>query len=139
MSLRGGEAAVAISTNLQRGDCHVRHEVARSQWDNKPMLDFLLILLVGWPAILVTVILAIIGLVRNNYRYLVAAAILAFPFSWYLSGFPVVRSPVFLLPLLLFGSGYALYRTREMLAWLLAIPFFLSIILLFFAILAGNP
>ena len=103
------------------------------------MLDFLLILLVGWPAILVTVILAIIGLVRNNYRYLVAAAILAFPFSWYLSGFPLVRSPVFLLPLLLFGSGYALYRTREMLAWLLAIPFFLSIILLFFAILAGNP
>lgn len=103
------------------------------------MLDFLLILLVGWPAILVTIILAIIGLVRNNYRYLVAAAILAFPFSWYLSGFPVVRSPVFLLPLLLFSSGYAMFRTREMLAWLLAIPFFLAIILLLFAILAGNP
>ena len=102
------------------------------------MLDFLLILLVGWPAILVTIILAIIGLVKNDYRYLVAAAILAFPFSWYLSGFPLVRSPVFLLPLLLFSSGYAMFRTREMLAWFLAIPFFLTIILLLFAILAGN-
>ena len=103
------------------------------------MLDFLLILLVGWPAILVTIILAFIGLVRNDYRYLVAAAVLAFPFSWYLSGFPVVRSPVFLLPVLLFASAYAMFRTREMLAWLLAIPFFLAIILLLFAILAGNP
>jgi len=71
------------------------------------MIEFLLILLVGWPAIILTVILAGIGLLRNNYRFLVAAAILAFPFSWYLSGVPVIRSPVFLLPLLLLGSPYA--------------------------------
>jgi len=100
------------------------------------MLDFLLILLVGWPAIAITVILAIIGLLRNDYRYLVAAAILAFPFSWYLSGFPAVRSPVFLLPLLLFGSGYLMFRGREMLAWLVAIPFFLAVLLLLFVIAA---
>lgn len=43
----------------------------------KSMLDFLLILLVGWTAILVTITLAISGLVRNDYRYHVAAAILA--------------------------------------------------------------
>jgi hypothetical protein len=89
------------------------------------MLEFLLILLVGWPAIIVTVILAGIGLIRNNYGFLVAGAILALPFSWYLSGFPIIRSPVF-----------AKYRDREMLAWILAIPFFLAIVLLFFAIIA---
>ena len=100
------------------------------------MLDFILIFLVGWPAIVITVILAIIGLLRNNYRFLVAAAILAFPFSWYPSGFPAVRSPVFLLPLFLFGSGYLLYRDREMSAWILAIPFFLAILLLFYVIKA---
>ena len=99
------------------------------------MLELLLILLVGWPAIIITVILAIIGLIRNNYRFLVAAAILALPFSWYLSGFPVVRSPVFLLPLLLLGSAYAEYRDREMLAWILAIPFFLAIVLLLLVIM----
>lgn len=100
------------------------------------MLDFLLILLVGWPAIVVTVILAGIGLFRNDYRFLVWAAILAFPFSWYLSGFPAVRSPVFLLPLFLFSSAYAMYRGREMLAWLVAVPFFLAILLLYYVILA---
>ena len=103
------------------------------------MLDFILIILVGWPAIIVTIVLAIIGLLRRDYRFLVAAAILAFPFSWYLSGFPLIRSPAFLLPLLLFTSGFAMNRGREMISWLLAVPYFLSIILLLFAVLAGNP
>ena len=100
------------------------------------MLNFILILLVGWPAIVVTVILAAIGLFRSNYRFLVAASILAFPFSWYLSGFPRISSPVFLLPLLLFGSSYLMFRGREMLAWLIAIPFFLAIMLLYYVVLA---
>jgi len=103
------------------------------------MLDLILIALVGWPAIVVTIILAIIGLLRRDYRFLVAAAILAFPFSWYLSGFPLIRSPAFLLPVLLFSSGFAMNREREMIAWILAVPYFMSIILLLFAVLAGNP
>lgn len=102
------------------------------------MLDLLLSLFVGWFAILVTVVFAIIGLVKNNYRFLLAAAILAFPYSWFLSGFPVIQSPAFLLPVLLFGSSYFMFRGREMIAWLLAIPFFLAILLLFFVISAGS-
>jgi hypothetical protein len=101
------------------------------------MLDFLLSLLAGWPAILTTIILALYGLLRNNYRYLLGAAILAVPFSWFLSGFPVIRSPVFLTPALLFGSAWAMRYEREMLAWVLAIPFFLVVILLLFALGAG--
>ena len=102
------------------------------------MLDFVLSLFAGWPAILVTVVLAVMGLTKNNHRLLVSAALLAVPFSWYLSGFPIIRSPIFLLPLLLFGSGYFMSRGRDMLAWLMAIPFFLSVILLLFALFAGN-
>jgi hypothetical protein len=98
------------------------------------MLSFLLSLLVGWPAILATVILSLIGLLRNNYRFLLAAAILALPFCWFLSGFPILQSPVFLLPLLLLGSSYFMFRGREMLAWILGVPFFLAIVLLFFVV-----
>ena len=103
------------------------------------MLNFFLIILVGWPAIVTTVILAIIGLIKRDYRFLVGAAILAFPFSWYLSGFPLIRSFIFLLPLLPFSSGYALRRGHEMTAWILSIIYFLSILLLLFAVIAGNP
>ncbi len=102
------------------------------------MLEFLLSLLVGWPAIITSVALAIMGLVRNNYRLLVAAAIIAVPFSWYLSGFPLVRSPVFLTPVLVFGSAWAMQRGREMMAWILGITFFMVIILFLFALFAGG-
>ncbi|MFN8410815.1 MAG: hypothetical protein U0Z26_00350 [Anaerolineales bacterium] len=101
------------------------------------MIDFLVVVFFGWPAILITVILTVIGLLRSDYRFLVAAAILAFPFSWFLSGFPMVRSLIFLLPLLPFGSAYLMYRGREMLAWLVAVPYFLFIWLLFNVIKAG--
>lgn len=102
------------------------------------MSGFLLSLFVGWPAILVTVVLAAMGLTKENYRLLVIAALVAVPFSWYLSGFPIIRSPIFLLPLLVFGSGYFMSRGREMLAWLLAIPYFLSIILLLYVLFTGS-
>lgn len=96
----------------------------------------MLSLLVGWPAITVTVVLALVGLLRNDYRFLVAAAILAFPFSWYLSGFPAIRSPAFLLSVFILGSGYMMYRKREMLAWLLALPFFLTVLLLLYVVVS---
>ncbi len=100
------------------------------------VLGALLSLLVGWPAILATVVLAVIGLLRSNYRLIFGAAVLALPFSWFLSGFPLIHSPVFLLPVLLLASSFFMFRRREMIAWLFAIPFFLSILLLFYVVLA---
>jgi hypothetical protein len=99
------------------------------------MVNIVISIFVGWPCILATVILAALGLFKANYRLLVAAAILAFPFSWFLSGFPVIHSPAFLLPLLPFGSAFAIYREHEMIAWLVAIPFFLAILFLYYTIL----
>ena len=101
------------------------------------MLSLLLSLLVGWPAILVTLGLAMYGLFKSNYRFLVASAILALPFSWFLSGFPIVRSPVFLAPVLIFGAAWAMRRENEMLAWILVIPFFLMILLLLYVLYSG--
>ncbi len=100
------------------------------------MLELLLSILVGWPAILATVVLALIGLIKNQYRFILAAAILALPFSWFLSGFPAIQSPAFLLPVLLLGSSYFMFRHREMLAWLSAIPFFLAVLLLLFVVMS---
>lgn len=102
------------------------------------MIDFLLFILVGWPAVIASVVLAILGLVKSNYRFLVAAAIVAVPFSWAWSGFPLIRSPLFLTPLFVFGSAWAMQRGREMMAWVLGITFFLVIILFLFALFAGG-
>jgi hypothetical protein len=102
------------------------------------MINIIVSLFVGWPGIVSTVILALIGLFRANFRFLVAAAIFAFPFSWFLSGFPVIHSLVFLLPLFIFGSAFALYRDHEMIAWLIALPFFLTILFLYYTILVQQ-
>jgi hypothetical protein len=101
-------------------------------------MDVLLFLFAGWPALLVSVVLTVLGLVRSNYRLLVAAAIVAVPFSWVWAGFPLVRSPVFLTPVLVFGAAWAIQRGREMMAWVLGITFFLVIILFLFALFAGG-
>jgi hypothetical protein len=101
-------------------------------------VDIIVSLFVGWPGIVTTVIISLIGLFKANYRLLIAAAILAFPFSWFLSGFPIVHSPAFLLPLFLFGSAFALYRDHEMIAWLVAIPFYLTIVFLYYTILVQQ-
>ena len=102
------------------------------------MLSFIIGLIVGWPAVLATCIVAGYGLAKSNHRYLVASALMALPFSWTLSGFPNIRSPIFLLPVLLFFSGYAMSKGREMIAWFIAVPFYLFIILLFLIVLADN-
>ena len=101
-------------------------------------MDVLLFLFAGWPAIIASVVLAVLGLVRSNYRLLVAAAIVAVPFSWVWAGFPLVRSPVFLTPVLVFGAAWAIQRGREMMAWVLGITFILVIILFLFALFAGG-
>jgi hypothetical protein len=100
------------------------------------MLAILVSIFFGWPAILASVILSAIGLSKYNFRLLIVAAVVAFGPCWFLSGFPVVGSPIFLAPLFLFGAAFALYRGREMIAWLVAIPYYLLVVLLFIVVLA---
>jgi hypothetical protein len=102
------------------------------------MINIIISLFVGWPGILITVVLSAVGLFKANYRFLVAAAILAFPFSWFLSGFPIIHSPAFLLPLFILGAAFAIYRGHEMIAWVIALPFFLTILFLYYTILVQK-
>lgn len=101
------------------------------------MLEFLFVLLLGWPAIIICVVVAIAGLFKKDHRLLTLAGVIAIPFSWYLSGFPEIRSLMFLSPLLLFIAGWLMSHKWELAAWIFAIPFFLIILLLASVILAG--
>ena len=102
------------------------------------MMSILVTLFFGWPAVLASVIVSGIGLFKNKYILVVLGAILAFPFSWFVSGFPIVHSPVFLAPLLLFSAAFALSRRHEMIAWVLGILFYLFVFLLYFAALSQG-
>jgi hypothetical protein len=101
------------------------------------MLGVFVGLFLGWPAVTTCVILTLAGLFRRDHRLLVIAAIVAIPFSWFLSGFPDTRNAMLFAPLLLFTAGWTMSHKWEMAAWIFALPFLLIILLLAWAVLAG--
>ena len=80
-------------------------------------------ILLGWPAILVSLALSVIGIVRRRSKWLVVAAIIVVPFSLYLFGTPRFTWIALVFPVLLFGASIAIRRSLPWLAWSLFVPF----------------
>ena len=80
-------------------------------------------ILLGWPAVLVALALSVMGIVRRNPRWLIVAAIVAFPFSIYVAGSPVFGWLGLTIPLFLPGASIAIYYDHTRAAWSLLAPF----------------
>ena len=102
------------------------------------MIDTLSLLLFGWPAIILSIILALTGLVRRWTGLLILAAIISLPFFWFLSQTPRFGKDGFLIPLLLLASAYALAQNRRRIAVLLTLPYAIFIIWLAAVVLSSN-
>lgn len=87
------------------------------------MITTLLIMLIGWPDIISSLAISIAGVMRSKPLWLITGAILAVPFSWYLSATPLFRYIGLLLPLFQIGAAVAVFRHVQWLAWLLILPF----------------
>jgi hypothetical protein len=87
------------------------------------LITTLLILLIGWPGIISSLAISIAGVIRSKPVWLIIGAILAFPFSWYLSATPLFRHIGLLLPLFQLVASVAIHRHVTWLAWLLLLPF----------------
>lgn len=66
-------------------------------------------------------VVSIIGLIKSKTWLVVLGAILFLPFVYYFGGSPTTRI-IIVLPLLHFGSAYALYKNNKMMAWSLFSP-----------------
>jgi hypothetical protein len=81
----------------------------------------------GWPFIILSLLFSLAGLIARRYWSLLIGAVLFFPFSYYLSGAPGIRTIALALPLFQVGAGMMVRRQMAILAWLLTIPaFFVS-------------
>ena len=80
-------------------------------------------ILLGWPAILVSIGLSVIGIVRSRSAWLIVAAIISVPFSLYLFATPRFRWIALVFPVLLFGASIAIHRSLPWLAWSFFVPF----------------
>jgi hypothetical protein len=70
---------------------------------------------------LLALVISIIGLVKSKTWLVVVGAFLFLPFVYYFGGSPTTRI-IIVLPLLHFGSAYALYKNNKMMAWSLFSP-----------------
>ena len=77
----------------------------------------------GWPAILVSIALSVMGIAGGRPKWLFAAAIIALPFSLYLAGSPAFRWFGLVFPFLLVGAGIFIRHRHTTVAWFLLAPF----------------
>lgn len=88
----------------------------------------MLVVLMGWPAVVGSLALSAMGMVWGRPLYLVAAGALYTPFCWYLSVTPKYGPGALYLPLLMIPAALAVYHRRAPLAWvLLALLIILSV------------
>ena len=87
------------------------------------MNDSWLIILAGWPLVLLAVVLIVAGLIRCKSRWIWSASIVALPMSLYLAATPLFGFFGLALPVMLVASGFAIRRNSRFLAWMMALPY----------------
>jgi len=86
------------------------------------MIELLPQIIFGWPFIVASLILSIMGVAARSPKYLVAGAMFFMPPSLYMSGFPAIRWLAYLLPFCILGSAYFVAKNRSWISWLLLLP-----------------
>ena len=87
------------------------------------MPDLLVPIIFGWPAFILSLLLSVAGLGWRKPWLLVIGAIVAVPFCWYLSLYPLLGALTVFLPLFQVASAWVLRRGNRPLAWGLLVPF----------------
>jgi hypothetical protein len=90
----------------------------------------------GWPFIILSLSLAVAGILIKRPALLVAGAITFVPPAWYLSGYPVIRWFGMLLPVSIFGAAYYVKKDKLRPALLLVLPPFVTSAWLAFWVMA---
>lgn len=87
------------------------------------MLEIWPAIVFGWPAILLSITLSVMGIVRRRPKWLVVVAIIALPFSLYLAGSPLFGWLGLTIPLFLAGASISIRYRQTGVAWFLLAPF----------------
>ena len=91
-------------------------------------MSVLIALLFGFPAAFLSLILSVIGVLKQKYWLVLIGAILFVPFVYYLSGAPGTYRLPLLLPLFQAASGAALRAGKKAWAWILLLPSLLAVL-----------
>lgn len=96
------------------------------------MSSFEIQMLFGWPAIILALGFALAGIFFKQWILSLAGAILFVLPGWYVGHYFGLSM---ILPLLIFGSAYAIYKNKILLAFLFIAPILVVIVWLGFFVL----
>jgi hypothetical protein len=97
------------------------------------MVDALVQIIFGWPAIITSILLSIAGIVLKKPTFLVVAGFIGIPFAAYITAGS--HLPGLLLPFFQFGSAFAVKRQKTLMAWLFVAPMIISALMLAYVVL----
>ncbi|HLF75777.1 MAG TPA: hypothetical protein VI524_15575 [Anaerolineales bacterium] len=86
------------------------------------MTQIFAVLLFGFPAVFLSLLLSVAGVLKEKYWLVIVGAMLFIPFSDYLNGAPGARGLAILLPFFQLGSALAVREKSKLWAWLLLLP-----------------
>ena len=101
-----------------------------------PLQELVIIAIVGWPAIITSLLLALSGLVFKKWVLLVIGGVVALPFSaFYMGGYLHSFFVGALLTLGHFAAAFSVYKKRLAIAWALMLPFTALVVMLAYVVL----
>lgn len=98
----------------------------------------ILIPLLFWLSIPLSLILSVIGILKDNFWFVLLGAVLFIPVVYYMNGSPSLNGLAILLPLFPIASAAALREGNKTWAWILLLPAFLTVIWFVFAIMSYH-
>jgi hypothetical protein len=99
------------------------------------MTGTLVVVVFGFPAIFVSLLVSALGVIKDKYGLVVLGAILFIPFSYYLNGAAHGSGLPLLLPLFQAGSAAAVHYKDKLWAWILLTPALLVSLYVVFVVL----
>jgi hypothetical protein len=88
----------------------------------------MLIPIIFWVSFPLSLVVSIIGILKNRFWLVLIGAVLFLPISYYLNGSPTLHGLAILLPLFQVGSAVAVREGNTRWAWILLVPAFLMVI-----------
>jgi hypothetical protein len=92
-------------------------------------------IIIGWPAVVVALVLVGLGLARRQWLFTLVGCLIALPFLWYLFHFPRFDYWAPVLAFLNFVSVAAVGRGRRLLAVAALAPFLATVMWLAYVVL----
>jgi len=98
----------------------------------------MLIPILFWISIPVSLVLSVIGILKNKYLFVLGGAILFFPISYYFNGSPTFHGYGLFLPVFQVISAAAVKEGNKPWAWIFLLPAFMIVFWFIFVALSNQ-